>query len=112
MVKNILKYSLFGLAASFAFAAFTIYLLEPRENLISELPQYWQVIWLVLLNAAGIVSHFAARLIIPFIARISKKHEKMPIIFLAVFWLSRLFYPAANTAPDTETDCFLKYTKR
>ncbi len=85
MIKNILKYTLFGLAASFAFAVFTIYMIEPREKLISELPQYWQVIWLVLLNIVGIFSHFAARWTIPFIARISKKHKKAPVIFLAVF---------------------------
>ena len=85
MIKNILKYSLFGLAASFAFAVFTIYLLEPRDDLISELPRYWQAVWLVLLNAVGITAHFAARLIIPLVARVSKKHEKAPVIFLAVF---------------------------
>ena len=85
MIKNILKYTLFGLAASFAFAVFTIYMIEPREKLISELPQYWQVIWLVLLNIVGIFSHFAARWTIPFVVQISKKHEKTPVIFLVVF---------------------------
>ena len=85
MIKNILKYTLFGLAASFAFAVFTIYMIEPRENLISELPKYWQVIWLVLLNIVGIFSHFAARFSIPLVARVSKKHKKAPVIFLAVF---------------------------
>ena len=85
MIKNILKYSLFGLAASFAFAAFTIYLLEPREKLISELPRYWQAVWLVLLNIVGIFSHFAARFSIPLVARVSKNYKKAPVIFLAVF---------------------------
>ena len=87
MIKNILKYTLFGLAASFAFAVFTIYMIEPRENLISELPKYWQVIWLVLLNIVGIFSHFAARFSIPLVASVSKKHKKAPVIFLAVVFV-------------------------
>ncbi len=85
MIKNILKYTLFGLAASFVFAVFTIGLLEPREKLISELPHYWQVVWLVLLNIVGIFSHFAARWTIPFVVQISKKHKNLPVIFLVVF---------------------------
>lgn len=85
MIKNILKYTLFGLAASFVFAVFTIGLLEPREKLISELPHYWQVVWLVLLNIVGIFSHFAARWTISFVVQISKKHKNLPVIFLVVF---------------------------
>ncbi len=87
MLKNILKYSLFGLAASFAFAVFTIYMIEPREKLISELPQYWQVIWLVLLNAAGIAACFTARFITPRLLKIQKKYEKFVAVILSLFYL-------------------------
>lgn len=86
MIKNILKYALFGLAASFVFAIATIKLLEPRENLISELPQYWQAIWLVLLNAAGIAACFTARFLTPHILKVQKKNEKFLIVMMCLFY--------------------------
>ena len=69
MIKNILKYSLLGLAVSFIFAAITISLVKQREDVINNFPSYWQVLWLIILNCTGILAHFSAR----FLTRITLK---------------------------------------
>lgn len=65
MIKNIIKYTLFGLVLSFAFTALTIYFIKPREDVIINFPKNWQLIWLVIINCVGIFSHFIARWITP-----------------------------------------------
>ena len=85
MIKNILKYSLLGLAVSFIFAAITISLVKQREDVINNLPSCWQVLWLIILNCTGILAHFAARFVTPVFLKRKILNNKIFLILLCIF---------------------------
>ncbi len=84
MIKNIIKYSLFGLAISFVFAAVTISLVKQREDVINNFPAYWQVLWLIILNCTGVLSHFAARFVTPVFLKRKILNNKIFLILLSI----------------------------
>lgn len=83
MIKNILKYALFGLIVSFIFAVFTISVVKHREDVINNFPTYWQVLWLIILNCTGVLAHFAAR----FVTRITLKNKLLEKTTFLMFFL-------------------------
>lgn len=91
MIKNIIKYSLLGLAVSFIFVAITISDVKHRDDVINNFPEYWQVLWLIILNCVGVLSHFAARFVTPIFLKRKLQNNKIFIIlsfvFLAAFYV-------------------------
>lgn len=72
-VKNITVYVLTGIILSYVYAVYTVYLIKPREEIILNFPENWQILWLLLLNCVGVFSYFAARKTCPLVFGIKNK---------------------------------------